>query len=171
MTKKQITYLSVGIIIVLALVAYGVFFTGIGEKKPSVITEEESKTAAEERLEAQKYTPEVSKDVKPTTPKFESSIAPNVKGKIGAFDLKITKDGFNPQEIIVNNGDFVQLVVVAEDGDYDVSVPYLGLYQSLKKGEIKQIGFSATAPGSFMIECRDFCPSAGKIQGQLIVLP
>lgn len=173
MTKKQIISLAIAGAIILALVIYGVFF--IGEKKPIVTTEEEQKTLVEKQLEAQKYTPEIPEGVTTTTPaksEAPASSNPQLDTKIRFFDLKATSGGFAPNSIVVKKGDGLNVDFTAVDGDYDLDIPYLGAYFSkVSRGTTKNLPFDTSLTGTFIWECRDFCPRSGKIQGTLIVLP
>jgi plastocyanin len=106
-----------------------------------------------------------------------ASVAPaaannaNAKEQLRTIEVKISSKGFEPSTVIVNQGDVVRLQMTATDGDYDVSIPYTGNYQSMKKGETKPIAFGATAPGTLAFLCMDMCPAGGVIKGSIVILP
>ncbi len=117
------------------------------------------------------FSPEVPKDATLTPPVHEAPAAPNVPQTLGIFDMTVAAKGFDPASITVKNKNLVTINLTAADGDYDFSMPYTGLYTLVKKGETKQISFQTTGTGTFVFECRDHCPSSGKIQGTVVVIP
>jgi heme/copper-type cytochrome/quinol oxidase subunit 2 len=170
MSKKQIIITLVLIVIIAAAVIFGSFQQNNSQKNNA------SKTSGNQELpfEEKGYRADIPKDVTLTPPKIEApaSSNPNLQTKIRFFDLKATKDGFEPKSFVVNKGDTVQFDFTAVDGDYDLDFPYLGAYFSVvKKGETRRLPFDTSLPGTFLFECRDFCPKDKKIQGELIVLP
>lgn len=120
------------------------------------------------------FTSEVPKNAALTIPKNEApaSANPELNTKIKFFDLRASRNGFSPSSITVNKGDSLSVDFTAADGDYDLDIPYLGAYFSaVGKGVTKKLLFDTSLPGTFIFQCRDHCPSTGKIQGSLIVLP
>jgi len=86
--------------------------------------------------------------------------------------MKISKNGFDPSTITVNQWDRVELVFSPQDADYDLSIPYLGShFFTVKKGEQKKIAFELPTSGTFAFECLDACPASGKIKGEIVVIP
>jgi heme/copper-type cytochrome/quinol oxidase subunit 2 len=173
MTRSQIIILSTLGIAVIALIVGGVFYQksqlmGIEEKEKRgeevISPREEAKTFG--------YSPEIPKDVATTTPEIVNTpAAPGTKLSFGMVDLKMTKKGFSPQQIAMKQGNFLKIFVSAQDGDYDFSIPSLSLYTNMKQGESKPVTFTASNSGTFVFECKDSCPSTGRIQGMLVVLP
>jgi heme/copper-type cytochrome/quinol oxidase subunit 2 len=122
-------------------------------------------------LEETKYSAEVPKNSKPTDAVSVAPAAPNSSASLGKYNLVATENGYEPSVLTVKEGDFVQINFSASGDSYDFSMPYSGLYQSVKNGESKDISFQLTSSGTFIFECRDLCPKSGKIEGKVIVLP
>ncbi len=116
------------------------------------------------------YNSKIPKDAELTKPILEIPVPNATKEKSKVFEMKITKDSYSPNKFTVNLGDNVSIKMTAVDGDYDFSMPWMGLYQFARKSETKTVGFGATSAGVFAFECRDYCPSS-KIKGTVIVLP
>ncbi len=118
------------------------------------------------------YNPEVPVGIALTPPVNETSISPKDPGvKMRFFDMMVDKNGYQPATFAVNKGDSTRIIMKANDGDYDFSIPSVGIYQLVKRGEAKTIAFKASVSGIFNFECRDFCPVGKIIKGSLIVLP
>ncbi|MDO8470259.1 MAG: cupredoxin domain-containing protein [bacterium] len=101
----------------------------------------------------------------------EAPAAPGVEEKFKTINLEVTERGYDPITLTVRMGDITQIRFSALDGDYDLSIPYSGLYQYVRRGETKNVTFQATTVGSFQFFCRDHCPSGGRIESLLVVLP
>ncbi|KKU91714.1 MAG: hypothetical protein UY23_C0001G0320 [Candidatus Jorgensenbacteria bacterium GW2011_GWA1_48_11] len=176
MTRKQIVILAALGVFVILVLALG-FLTNRGGVLPNGYSPENSLPGVlnpSATGTAGVYSSEVSKDAVLTVPKNEApaSANPNLDTQIKFFDMKAAKTGFTPDSITVNKGDNLQIDFTAVDGDYDLNIPYLGAYFSaVKRGATKRLIFDTSLPGTFLFECRDHCPSGGKIQGMLIVLP
>jgi len=184
MNRKQII-----IILVLAVFVVIVIITGLSRQQEGLIdlpdfpglpgggeskNSEEPISLPDELLlpdSTSTFTTEVPQDVELSKPTIEAPAAPNVKEKLGIFDMNVSKDGYDPLSITVKKGDLVQIRLTAVGGDYDFSMPYTGLYTFVLEGETKQISFGVTSSGTFVFQCRDHCPSEKIIKGQLIVLP
>ncbi|MEK7508079.1 MAG: cupredoxin domain-containing protein [Patescibacteria group bacterium] len=78
-----------------------------------------------------------------------------------SFDIKIERDAFMPDTIIVYEGDTTNINVTAVDKDYDFTQPDYGFKVLIKKGETKKIQFGATAAGRFLFYC-DSCGGPDK---------
>jgi len=171
MDRKQIVVALVLVIIIAASVIFGSVQNrnNLQNKQNGQVNENQPLS-----FEELGYKPDIPKEVDLTPPKLEApaSANPELQTKIRFFDLKATKDGFEPKSFVVNKGDSVQFDFTAVDGDYDLDFPYLGVYFSVvKKGETRRLPFDTSLAGTFLFECRDFCPKDKKIQGELIVLP
>jgi heme/copper-type cytochrome/quinol oxidase subunit 2 len=182
MTKKQVLILIGLALFFVALIIVGFLFrkgkislpTGGGVRGPGGLFQPGKPGVVVNEKNEPLFSPEVSKDAKLSEPKNEApaSANPQLQTKARFFDVKVSKDGFSPQTITVNRGDTVYLDLSALDRDYDLDIPYLGAYFSVvKKGETRHLPFDVPQSGTFVFQCRDFCPPGGKIQGQLIVLP
>lgn len=139
---------------------------GEGQEKESV-----SGFVPEEQAQIPVFTPEVPEDAQLSEPKSEAPASQNSESKFGIYTLEASKSGFSPSTITVKSGDTVQIRMRALDGNYDFSLPYLGLYRRVNQGEEGNITFDAINSGTFAFMCRDHCPVGKKIQGELIVLP
>jgi len=170
MTKKQIIIVIVLAIVVLAGIVIGVFLRG--EKAPEEGTKTETPATTTSSIPA--YSPEVPKDAEPTVPQQAIPFTPGStesKNKVGTFPITVSASGYSPNSITVNRGDIVTLSLTSQGGTYDMFSSSQGFYVSAPSGATKEISFKATTPGTFGWECREHCPSSGKIQGKLIVLP
>lgn len=114
------------------------------------------------------YTPEVPPDVELTLPQSQVPAAPGTEAQLRVFNMTISRDGYNPSQIVVNQGDRVSINITSEGGDYDIEIPDLGLYQNVSAGQSKKIDFQALIPGTFVFECKNMCPGK-QINGRLIV--
>ncbi len=168
MTKKQTIIVIALTIVVLIGIAIGLFPK---KEKGTSGGEAGMQNTSPATTTAPIFSPEVPKDATLTVPVHEAPAAPNVPQTLGIFDMTVAANGFEPNSITVKNKNLVTINLTAADGDYDFSMPYTGLYTLVKKGETKQISFQATGTGTFVLECRDYCPKAEKIQGTVIVLP
>jgi len=96
---------------------------------------------------------------------------PSGNAKLKIFGVSITKDGFSPSLIVVNQGDGVALSVKAVDGTYDVFFPAF----NSGSGQIQErqntfISFVPPKAGEYVFECRTYCPYGHRISGKVIVL-
>ncbi|MGC9611145.1 MAG: hypothetical protein ABSE68_02930 [Minisyncoccia bacterium] len=97
---------------------------------------------------------------------------PGSAAEIKFFDLRATRNGFSVPMLVVSQRDSLSVNFTAVDGDYDLDIPYLGAYFSVvKKGETKKLPIDTSTAGTFIMECRDYCPSSGQIKSSLVVLP
>lgn len=179
MSRKQIIILAslggfVVLVVVLGFLSRGGIISGI-PLLPGMGGEGETPGeipggGAEEVL----FTPEVPENAAPTPPKTETpaSTNPDLGTKILGFDLRASRGGFSPSSITVNRGDTLIIDFTAMDGDYDLDIPYLGVYfPAVSEGSTKKLPLDTSLPGTFTFQCRDSCPFTGAIRGELIVLP
>lgn len=116
------------------------------------------------------FSPEVPKNAEITKGAIEVPAAPGAKNeKLRVFDVSITKDGYNPSEIVVNQGDSVNLRLTANGGDYDIAIPDIGLQMSVPEGENRTMAFQALVSGTFTYLCKESCPPSKIIKGSLVV--
>ena len=108
-------------------------------------------------------------DVELTQPKVSAPAAPGVKAQLRVFDMSASENGFIPEQIVVNQGDTINVKLKAPTVGYDIALPDLGLYQSVDQGVEKTLAFQALTPGTFTYLCRDMCPGGKEIKGSLIV--
>lgn len=178
MTRKQIYIVSSLAALVVLLIVWGIFWRSVPGTMPANEPQSGGTTATTTPTEPTGpipgFSPTVPENATPSVPKLSAPASENaaLKTQLLFFDLKATKNGFDPASFTVHKGDSLKLSFTAVDGDYDLDFPYLGAYFSVvKKGETKELPFDTSTPGTFAFECRDHCPASGKIQGKLIVLP
>jgi heme/copper-type cytochrome/quinol oxidase subunit 2 len=158
---------AIGVAVVLAIIFIS---RGVQPGLKNEIPKNIDSPSGESVTEEIKYSAEVPKNATSSIP-VESAPVGGGDSSLNFFSLTASKKGFNPSTITVKKGDLAQFRFTAQDGDYDFFLPATALYHSVKMGETKQILMQLTDSGTFVFECRDFCPDSGKISGQLIVLP
>ncbi len=172
MSKKQIV-IGLVLVVVLALIVV----LGVSQKKsgPQVSSRPGGPTPQQTAPQpAPGYTPEVPKNAELTPPKLEAPASPNPEdpSKMVFYDLKATKNGFEPSTITVREGDSLRFDFTAVDGDYDLEIPYLGVYFFVvPKGVTRTLSTGTGPAGTYEFSCRDYCPEGKKITGKLIVVP
>ncbi len=131
-----------------------------------------NEAAAPPTVAPQGYVDATPAGVVPTKPtNVIPSPSQNLSAAFKFFTMTVDAGGFSPSLITVRKGADVQIAITAKDSNYDIEFPYLGIYQTIRKGETQLVGFQATAVGSFDFQCRDLCPSSGKIKGLFVVIP
>ncbi len=165
--KKTFAIIAIAVVAVVALVLIGAR-QGFLRNGAHVLNGNQETGAAKTPVT---YSPDVPKNIELTKPTSEALTNPGSKtgGQTRLFNISISKSGFDPDQIVVNNGDLVKLTIQSIDGDYDLDLPSIGGYQFVKKGESRPIGFQALKTGTFTYICRDHCPSQGIILGKFIV--
>lgn len=172
LTKRELIIIGVALAVLVALVGIGLYYRThkvlipSSEEAPLDLPE---KSAVE--LSERKYTADVPKDAVETKPEKEAPAAPNVTAKLGFYELLMSRSGFSPASVTVKKGNLATISVTAVDADYDVKIPYMEMWVTIKKGEKKNLSFQTNTSGTFLFECDTLCPAGGKIQGTLIVLP
>ena len=172
MTRKQVYILTALIIFIVG----GTVFGFLERQKKGVADDSKNPTNASGTPPAadtkKYYTLEVPKGAELTKPVFEAPAAPNaVKEKARTFEIKISKDGYSPNNLTVNFGDIVNIKITSVDGDYDFSLPWINSYLIVKRGETKTATFGVTDAGTWNFSCRNYCPPGKIIKGAIIVLP
>ena len=176
MSKRQIFIIAGLILLVTLVVIIGVL---LKTKAPTTSTKTETPKTGLEVLkntnpsstEPVVFSPEVPKDVVITAPSA-SATNPTSQGNIfGIYPISASVNGFTPNSIAVKKGDVVKIELTGTDGKYDFSLQGYGNYIAVEKGETKKVSFIPDTAGTFLFECRDFCPAGKKIQGTLIILP
>lgn len=177
MTQKQTSVVVVFSVIVLVGIVIGVLSRkgGVPVSPGGPSGSSTAVTDGGNKLPGQStFTSEVPKNAVLTVPKNEAPASSNAElnTKIKFFNLKASQSGFSPASITVNKGDNLSVDFTAVDGNYDLDIPYLGAYFSVvAKDSTRKLPFDTSMPGTFLFQCRDHCPSSGKISGELIVLP
>jgi heme/copper-type cytochrome/quinol oxidase subunit 2 len=95
----------------------------------------------------------------------------NKNEKLGVYIITASRSGYNPDKITITENTIVTLKLKSEGGKFDLFIPNLSNYVVADEEETNDISFRISETGTYRFECRDFCPSDGKIFGQLIVKP
>jgi len=75
-------------------------------------------------------------------------------GKFRSFNAFINNLQINDQpnfKFNVHNGDIINISLTAQDQDYQVFVPFLGLFNSIPRGQSRPFGFGVLTTGTFDI--------------------
>ncbi len=177
MTKQQIIILCFFFVLMVVLVVTGVVFgpTAIEyffdeEPEKQVYFDQEMPDNEIEKDSIPGYKLEVPDivEVPPTEPVASAPTSPDSKTRLSVYAVEVSQSGFSPSRISISHNDSIEIIIYALDNDYDVAIPFLGLYSRIGQGEEKSINFRATVEGTFTFECRDFCPATGG-EGEIIV--
>lgn len=173
MTPKQRNIVIIFAVVILAGIVIGIILKG-SRPQATPSGSQVGPTSVPTSSKPAGYDSNIPTGATLTIPKNEApaSANPSLDTKIKSFDLQATRSGFIPSSFTVKSGDNLQISFTAVDGDYDLSIPYLGAsFNTVKKGVTKILPFDTSLPGTFTFACSASCPSSGKITGQLIVLP
>ncbi len=104
-------------------------------------------------------------------PTVVTAAAPGAESKYRNFNIRAEGNKFSPSQIIVREGDTVQINFTAVDKDYDIVFPSYNMQQTAKQGETKMLAFQAVKSGNFTYYC-NICggPDSG-VTGNIIVAP
>lgn len=172
MTKREMGILVVLGIFVAALIVFGVITRKDRDRLINNLENELSETpVAEAPLPPEEvdFVPSVPENIIETTPVVEAPAAPGSTAKFGGYEIEIRNTGFIPPQLVVKKGDVVQIKVTASDGKYDFVIPYLEMSLVINQGETRPMTFRADSVGTFVFECKDFCPSGGPLRGAIVV--
>ena len=100
-----------------------------------------------------------------------TAAAPGVEAQLRAFDFTASQSGFEPEKIVVNEGDTVSLHLKAGESEFDIVIPAFGLRQTASPDDEEQrtLEFQATTAGTYPFMCEDACPGGRKLEGLLMV--
>lgn len=82
-------------------------------------------------------------------------------------EMRADNNSFEPPALVVNEGDVVDLSLMAIDRDYELYFPHLGIYKLVPKGEKSKIQFQAYPAGEHSFGCKSEC--ANPPHGILVV--
>lgn len=175
MTQRQKITLIVSVLVVLGLIIAGITTkknvpARNGNESAGSGLEKNAPAETSEEKQNEVFTEETPAFAKLSKPKEETVADKGTGAKLGTFEMKIYGSGYAPNELTVKKGDVVQIRISAVDGDYDFTIPYIGIYQLVEKENAKTVSFRATDTGTLTFTCRDYCPRTGK-EGKLIVIP
>lgn len=172
MTKREVGILVVLGIFVVLLIVFGAITKKDRERLIGNLESELSETPVTEAplpSEEVDFVPSVPENIIETTPVAEAPAAPGSTAKLGGYEIEIRSTGFIPPQLVVKKGDVVQIKITASDGKYDFVIPYLEMSLVINEGETRQMTFRADSTGTFVFECKDFCPSGDLIRGAIVV--
>jgi heme/copper-type cytochrome/quinol oxidase subunit 2 len=174
MDKRQKIILIFSIVVIIAVVAVGLF---VGPKmdddfeSPSATSTEEG-TGILEESDIPEFTEEVDETVEETEPEetVEVITNPEKNESLGGYTITASESGYSPNVLTVTQGNIVKLTLRSEGGKYDLSIPAMNIRISAPEGGEKQTSFRVPQSGTFRFECESFCPRGGAV-GQIIVKP
>jgi len=173
MSKKQIIILlGFAIFVMLLLLVMGFVFSPheneeVVDNEPVV---EDTETDNDSGIP--EFSDEVEENVEETKPERVTEKEDSETGeKEGGYKVVGSSSGYSPEVLAVEENTIISLEFMAEGGKYDFFVPSLGTYLVAEEGERDQLSFRVPGTGTYRFECRDYCPSSGKIYGKLVVKP
>jgi cytochrome c oxidase subunit II len=94
----------------------------------------------------------------------------DVKNGIRIIDVKAFRYGFDPDPMVVNQGDKVQLDVTSTDVAHGLAIKEYNINLNVPGGETKSIVFTAGDKGVFNVACSVFCgPGHKEMHAKFIV--
>jgi cytochrome c oxidase subunit II len=88
------------------------------------------------------------------------------------FEVTASRYKFDPARIEVRQGDVVELVLRSADTDHGLAIKAYAVKVAIPKGgEAVGVSFVANRPGTFPVECSEYCGSGHKrMRGELVVV-
>jgi heme/copper-type cytochrome/quinol oxidase subunit 2 len=86
-------------------------------------------------------------------PAVQVPAAPNSAASFRSFSIQVSNNAYNPSTVVVNQGDTVNLKIVAVDANYGFNQPDYGLSSAIVQGKTQTIQFQATQSGDFTFYC------------------
>ncbi len=178
MTKKQAV-----IVIVLALVVLGGLALGVVFRNGQVSPDQNNPAGMNGNMPQGTitsgttvlYNPTVPANATATVPVQSISAASGTQGAVdqNVYNITASATGYSPANLTVRPNQIVTINFTSQGGHYDIFSQSLGFYIDAASGATTKFpGFSSgNTPGTFLFTCRDYCPSAGKISGTVVVLP
>ena len=92
-------------------------------------------------------------------------------GAAHRFEVVASRYKFEPARIEVQQGDIVELVLRSAHTDHGLAIKAYAVKVAIPKGgETVGVSFVANRPGTFPIECSEYCGSGHKrMRGELVV--
>lgn len=85
------------------------------------------------------------------------------------FTLNGKNNKYEPNLIVVNEGDTIDMEFRAVDDNYDFFIPDFGVYKKILKGETGRVMFQAPSYGQYEFFCKNLCMGRDKVSGILLV--
>ena len=103
-------------------------------------------------------------------------VAPEPTGEVSEGVREIYMEAsqfeFDPAEIVVYEGEEVQITAVSTDVTHGLGIDEYGINRRLQPDQEEVVSFTAGEPGTYTIRCTVYCGAGhGEMQGELIVLP
>ncbi len=176
LNRRELYVLIAGIVLLVGIVIVGISLSGRkGAELEGVPAEEgagPSAAEAQQELKDTGFTSFVPQDAVETTPEEQVQVVtdPTRDQSLGAYHVVASWRGYDPNELVVVQGNIVRITFVSQGGQYDLSIPAMGVYLTGPSGIEQHTSFRVPQSGTFKIECRDYC-AAGGMEGLLIVKP
>ncbi|MDP1706376.1 MAG: cupredoxin domain-containing protein [bacterium] len=73
------------------------------------------------------------------------------------IEMRGEGNSFDPNSLVVNEGDIIDIQLSAIDRDYEIYLPGLGIYKLVPKGQRSEVQFQAYPAGEHLFACKDNC--------------
>lgn len=160
-------------VVVLLIVAGLVSRARMQKPSPAGIAPAPIQEAAGGDAPAAAFSKEVPKNIEITQPENRVVFQSGSGGEEALSEYEITASpaGYAPNRIVVREKDIVTLRLKSSGGRFDIYSPAMGFYLDSKDGETVHTRFRTLGSGTYLFECRDFCPAGKKVQGTMVVKP
>ena len=99
-----------------------------------------------------------------------ADVSGNLENGVRVIQMRAFQFGFDPNPIIVNEGERVKLIVTSTDVTHGLSISEFGVNVKLFPGRPSIIDFTADKSGTFIFYCSVPCGSGHRsMRGRLIV--
>lgn len=93
-----------------------------------------------------------------------------INNSVRVIPLSAFQFGYNPNPIVVNEGDKVQIIAQSTDVKHGFKIAEYKINEGVNNNQPTTINFIADKPGIYMIRCSVFCGSGHTgMSGELIV--
>lgn len=102
---------------------------------------------------------------------IEQQMAQNaMEKKVKEFDLEAYQFSYEPDTITVNKGDDVRIHATSKDVPHGIYIKEYGINETVEKGKVTDVEFTADKAGEFDIICSVYCgPGHRNMKAKLIV--
>lgn len=108
--------------------------------------------------------------IQPVTDVSDNLKKEGILGEIKTFEIDASNFAFTPNQIIVNEGDTVQINFTNSQGIHNFTIEGLNIQtKTIQKGESEQITFTAGKKGTYTFTCKVGNHAAMGMSGTLIV--
>ncbi len=99
-------------------------------------------------------------------PRYAAPAGKKGESALRTFDIKVESNAFIPSTIVVDEKDLVKLEITAQDADYDIFFPDLGVFKELPQGKLVKLQIQAYPFGKYQFFCKNACDE--EVKGTLI---